>query len=414
MAGKILLLDELIDSSSSSSDEEITAIVMKCTETDRIPKIKNMMEIINEYSDREFQRHFRLKRSTFDQLNTMYSNSEIFNSLKEHGGWEVISSDRQLLSFLWYAGNKCVIRDVASRFNVAESTFHSIVSNVIKYLNNIAPNIIKMPDTEERKRLVAHEFENICGFPGVLGCIDGTYIKIRTPAKKIKSTYVNRHDYPSLTLQAVCDAHKLFLDVFTGPPSKIHDARIFQLSFFSDEIQNISNDYHILGDAAYPLQKYLLTPYRDYGNLTAAQQNYNHKLSTTRVKIENTFALLKQRFRQLMTLEFITVKRSSNFIISCCVLHNSCIMNDDYLNEDIDDVEYNDVERHIYNEQNQNDRIQAASPLQPQQLQQEMTTKLVTSLLSRSTATACYDDFWNGVDSAASAAKQFWNTAEVR
>lgn len=130
------------------------------------------------------------------------------------------------------------------------------------------------------------------------------------------------------------------------------------MSFFSDEIQNISNDYHILGDAAYPLQKYLLTPYRDYGNLTAAQQNYNHKLSTTRVKIENTFALLKQRFRQLMTLEFITVKRSSNFIISCCVLHNSCIMNDDYLNEDIDDVEYNDVERHIYNEQNQNDRIQ--------------------------------------------------------
>lgn len=57
MAGKILLLDELIDSSSSSSDEEITAIVMKCTETDRIPKIKNMMEIINEYSDREVLYH---------------------------------------------------------------------------------------------------------------------------------------------------------------------------------------------------------------------------------------------------------------------------------------------------------------------------------------------------------------------
>jgi len=124
----------------------------------------------------------------------------------------------------------------------------------------------------------------------------------------------------------------------------------------SNEIQNISENYHLLGDAAYPLKKYLLTPYRDYGNLTAAQQNYNHKLSTTRVKIENTFALLKQRFRQLMFLEFITVKRSANFIISCCVLHNLCIMNNDDLNEDIDDVEYN--ERHIYNEQNPNDRIE--------------------------------------------------------
>jgi len=43
----------------------------------------------------------------------------------------------------------------------------------------------------------------------------------------------------------------------------------------------------------HPLKKYLLTPYRDYGNLTAAQQNYNHKLSTTRVKINNAFALFK-------------------------------------------------------------------------------------------------------------------------
>lgn len=79
-------------------------------------------------------------------------------------------------------------------------------------------------------------------------------------------------------------------------------------------------------------------------------------MSTTRVKIENAFGLLKQRFRQLMQLDFITVKRSANFIISCCVLHNLCIMNNDNLNDlDIEDVEYN--ERHIYNEQNPNDRM---------------------------------------------------------
>jgi len=57
-----------------------------------------------------------------------------------------------------------VIRDVASRFNIAESTFHSIISNVMKYLNHIAPNIIKMPDTEEKKRLVTREFEDVYNF----------------------------------------------------------------------------------------------------------------------------------------------------------------------------------------------------------------------------------------------------------
>ena len=68
--GKILLLDELLDSSSSSSDEEMMATLMKC---EKIPKVKNMMEIVNEYSDKEvcytkFQHilnicHFRFKTS---------------------------------------------------------------------------------------------------------------------------------------------------------------------------------------------------------------------------------------------------------------------------------------------------------------------------------------------------------------
>lgn len=54
-----------------------------------------------------------------------------------------------------------MIRDVASRFNIAESTFHAIISNVMTFLLHIAPNIIKMPATEDRKREVAREFEEV-------------------------------------------------------------------------------------------------------------------------------------------------------------------------------------------------------------------------------------------------------------
>lgn len=54
-----------------------------------------------------------------------------------------------------------MIRDVASRFNVAESTFHVIIANVMKFLLQIAPNLIKMPDTEDRKREVAREFQEV-------------------------------------------------------------------------------------------------------------------------------------------------------------------------------------------------------------------------------------------------------------
>lgn len=147
---------------------------------------------------------------------------------------------------------------------------------------------------------------------------------------------------PSLTLQAICDANKKFLDVFTGPPSKIHNARIFNLSFTSNTLLDIcENRWHILGDAAYPLKKYLITPYRDYGNLTEEQRNFNYKFSCCRVKIENAFGLLKVRFRQLHRLDFNTVQRCCAFIIACCTLHNLCLLCQDELqdlSEEIDEA----------------------------------------------------------------------------
>lgn len=183
---------------------------------------------------------------------------------------------------------------------------------------------------------------------GVLGCIDGTSINVRTPAHKIKSTYVKRHDIPSVTLQGICDYKLRFIDVCIGPPGKIHDARVFKLSFISSDLPHIyGKDYHIIGDNAYNLREYLLTPYEDCGALTTEEINYNKIFNGTRVLIENTFGILKGRFRQLTCLEFHSVHKMSKFIIACCVIHNLCIDNDDFIeviNEEIEDVEMADIE----------------------------------------------------------------------
>ncbi|XP_066603775.1 putative nuclease HARBI1 [Prorops nasuta] len=334
-AVKFIFLNELLE--SSSSDEEDENVFIKYGIRDKRPKITEYLNVVNKYSDNEFQRNFRLQRNTYNKLKNLYEKSHFCQNLCNE---RAIPNDGKLLSFLWFAGNKCSIRDVASRFNMAESTFHLVCNNIMEFLNNLAKSIIKFPETIEEKTEISNEFKTINNFPGILGCIDGTYITIRTPAHKIKSTYVNRHDIPSLTLQAICDAKKMFLDVFTGPPSKIHDARIFKLSFISSILPDIcGNEWHILGDAAYPIKKYLITPYRDYGNLTEEQRNFNYKFSACRVKIENAFGLLKGRFRQLLRLDFHTVYRSCKFIIACCALHNLCIFNEDNLDDLLEEIE---------------------------------------------------------------------------
>lgn len=143
---------------------------------------------------------------------------------------------------------------------------------------------------------------------------------------------------PSITLQGICNSKKQFIDVFTGTPGKIHDSRVFKMSFISQEIEKICGGiYHLLGDSAYGTREYLLTPYRDYGALTESEKNYNKVFSGTRVLIENAFGLLKNRFRQLMKLEFHDVNKITRFIVSCCVLHNLCIDNNDFIDIDEDE-----------------------------------------------------------------------------
>ncbi|KAI4455562.1 hypothetical protein MML48_9g00005579 [Holotrichia oblita] len=248
------------------------------------------------------------------------------------GGSKRISAEVHILSYIWFACNKVCLRDIAERFNIGISTLHRILERVTSYIISIAKNVIIFPDTEHSKAETALKFAQKQGFPDVLGIIDGTYINIQTPAGKLKSVYCNRHDMPSITLQAICDADKKFIDVFTGASGKIHDARVFKLSSIKPKLPAICGDhFHILGDSAYSIREYLLTPYRNYGNLNNREENYNKTFSGTRVLIENAFGLLKSRFRQLIRVDFHEVDKLSKFVIACCVLHNLCIDAGDFI-----------------------------------------------------------------------------------
>ena len=70
-------------------------------------------------------------------------------------------------TFTRFAGNKTCIRDVAAQFCIGESTFHRQCGRVMNYLNHIASNVIKFPQTKEEKAAVTNKFEqvvNICFF----------------------------------------------------------------------------------------------------------------------------------------------------------------------------------------------------------------------------------------------------------
>ena len=60
---------------------------------------------------------------------------------------------------------------------------------------------------------------------------------------------------------------------------------------------------HLIGDVAYALSQWVMTPFKDLGNLSAEQKRYNYIHSSSRMCIERAFGALKGRFRRLRYID---------------------------------------------------------------------------------------------------------------
>lgn len=89
-------------------------------------------------------------------------------------------------------------------------------------------------------------------------------------------------------MQAVCDQKRKIRDIFIGCPGSVHDSRAFRMSPLSQTLpEKCGNNYFILSDSGYPCTRYLLTPFKDFGNLTPAQRHYNTQHARSRFVIEH-------------------------------------------------------------------------------------------------------------------------------
>lgn len=218
-------------------------------------------------------------------------------------------------------------RSVGDRFGVAKSTVFNCVRRVGSALLDMARLFVAWPSNCHDALSIILGFQGKSRFPKVLGAIDGSHIEITAP-KENASSYINRKGFHSVVLQAVCDHEMRFLHCSVGEAGSVHDARVLRRS----EVYGMLNsdhfplDSHLVGDAAYPIGPYLMTPYRDNGHLTAKESRYNVQLSKARVTIERAFGLLKGRFRRLFRVETRRPDIIVTIIIVACIFHNACLM----------------------------------------------------------------------------------------
>ena len=90
-------------------------------------------------------------------------------------------------------------------------------------------------------------------------------------------------------------------------------------------IEGVRTPYLEIGDSAFKLTPRSMKPYT-HNKLTDAQAYYNYRHSSARMVVEQTFGLLKERFRILLCTNESSVPTVNAITMACCILHNICIV----------------------------------------------------------------------------------------
>uniref|UniRef100_A0AAY5KR23 Putative nuclease HARBI1 n=1 Tax=Esox lucius TaxID=8010 RepID=A0AAY5KR23_ESOLU len=144
------------------------------------------------------------------------------------------------------------------------------------------------------------------------------HVHIQAPCEN-EWEFINRKGRHSINVQLVCDPDLIITNCFVKWPGSVHDARILRESALYRDLQTNQPDGIILGDSAYPLLPWLMTPFLTAN--TPAQARFNTAHCRARCAIERLNGVLKRRFACLNYLR-AEPQKACNITLACIVLHN--------------------------------------------------------------------------------------------
>jgi hypothetical protein len=227
---------------------------------------------------------------------------------------------------------------------------------LVKEIAAMKPQVVRWPiDPTHQKRivdtfsLIPLKFRMRLGIVDrLLGCIDGTFVRILKPLETLKDKQGRKKDpelansykkYYAIQNLAVCGPNFLFYFFATGFVGSLSDSTMLPRShLFKYVWAYIPLGYYLFGDAGFGLLPWLMTPYtkvqldkirREKGaaGWTAAWV-FNEIQASLRVHIEQSFGILKNRWRILKEIR-VRYPHAPATIDACVVLHNYVILHND-------------------------------------------------------------------------------------
>uniref|UniRef100_A0A8C2BNU1 Putative nuclease HARBI1 n=1 Tax=Cyprinus carpio TaxID=7962 RepID=A0A8C2BNU1_CYPCA len=263
-------------------------------------------DVLQTLDDRELLRRYRLDRAGIMFVVDLLRDA-ITSPTRRHNA---ITPEKKVITTLRYLATGKMQQCSSDDLGLSQSSVSRVITQTLTALSqpNIVTQFVSFPLDARTLHTHKRAFMDIAGFPGVVGVIDGTHVRIIAPSED-EAVFVNRKNFHSINVQIVFNAACKILDIVSG---------IRQLF----ERRYVPANCHLLGDSGYPCKPWLLTPYLQPRQ--GPQLNYNRAHKTTRAVVERGIGQLKRRFHVLHGEVRLRPEKVSKVIIACAILHNIC------------------------------------------------------------------------------------------
>lgn len=191
--------------------------------------------------------------------------------------------EEQVLIALRFYASVTFYQVVGDNVGVDKSTVINLVKALSIALANLVNQFVSLPKNDQIAQ-TKHKFFLLGNMPNTIGVNNCTHVHIQAH-HEWDWEYINRKGKCSINIQLVGDADLIITNCVVKWPGSVHDARILRDSAVYRELQTNRPDGIILGDSAYPLLPWLMTPF--LAATTPAQARFNTAHCKTRCAIEH-------------------------------------------------------------------------------------------------------------------------------
>ena len=251
----------------------VDAAMRRNLRRDRI--FRDRFNPLDNYDDDDLMKRFRMPRHVILEVIDLIEAEIEHPTQRSHA----IPSSLQVLCALRYfaTGNfQFVSGDLTG---ISQSSVSRIVTRVSAALANKSQELIKFPMHERDQQIVKEGFfeRDRHRIPNVLGCLDGSLIPIKAPSQN-EDAFVCRKRFHAINVQGVCNHQLKFTNLVVKWPGSTHDAFMWNTCRLYQDFENGHiRDGILLGDSAYPLQPWLITPIPFPENASEEQFNEHHR-----------------------------------------------------------------------------------------------------------------------------------------